>query len=84
MLLVLAPVLVSHAYVAIAEYFSGRLPDYGPAFWAYMAIVLALVAFMIIRARSSRVAAVLVGWFALSYALFSGFIGAMAFADNWM
>jgi hypothetical protein len=83
-LIVVAPVLVSHAYVAIAEYFSGQLPDYGAAFWTYIAVIVVLIVVMIVRARTSRLAAVLVGWFALSYALFSSFIGAMAFADNWM
>ena len=83
-LLAVGAFLISHAYVAIAAFFRGQYSDSGPSLIAFLVVVAALVVFMIVRARASRLAAILVGWFTVTYALFSGFVGSMAFADVWM
>lgn len=78
------PVVLSHVYLGVAAvFFAGRLADADFAFFGFMAVEVALVIALIVRARSSRFAAVLVGWFATTYALAAGALGGATLTGNW-
>jgi hypothetical protein len=78
------PVALSHLYFGVAAmFFAGQVTDAGLAFWSFMIVELALVVAIVAYARSSRLAAILVGWFTATYALAAGVLTGSTLTGNW-
>ena len=78
---------ISECYVAVAGALRGQVRGSAglvPA--SVFAVVQAafLIWFLIYRLKGARVAASALALFCASYALFAWFVGAMAFADDWL
>lgn len=78
--------LLSQVYVAFAGLLRGALAQ-GPstlAFWAFMALQLALLSFLLFRFRGARLPGAALSLFGISYGLFAAFVAAMSFTDTWL
>ena len=86
LLWILASVGASQAYVAITGLFRGQMTEYASdwPFYCLMAVQLAIMTVLLWRARGKRVAAGLLSWFGITYALYAGVIGQMALSDTWL
>ncbi|MEP7241753.1 MAG: hypothetical protein ABI697_12780 [Devosia sp.] len=85
LLLFALPVVLGEWLVATAGFFRGQFKTGSE--WLllpFLAVVVALVLFLVIRARGARLPAILLGAFGLTYALLGSFIAGMAFTDVWL
>jgi hypothetical protein len=75
---------MSQVLVTISGLMHGAVdkPD-GPLL-VFLAVQLVLVGVMVFKSRKSRLAAALVGWFCLTYAVLAAFSAAMSFSNAWM
>jgi hypothetical protein len=76
--------LLAELYVALSGLLRGTLDD-GTLVWLPLGLLsLGIVIWSVVRARQSRLATILIGWFSLTYVLLAGLVGAMGFSDTWM
>ena len=78
--------LLSQGLVAVAGVFRGQVqaPLLTGVLLSFLAIQLALLAFLNFRFRNMRASAAALSLFGLSYALFAYFVAAMSFSDTWL
>jgi len=82
----LASVGASELLVTIAGALRGNLrgTSASPILMGFVALQLALFGLLIWRCRGSRLAAVALSAFCLTYSLEAGFVAGMAFNDDWL
>ena len=80
------PVLASHALVAVAGFLRGALDasHVQIVVLSFMVVILGWSLFLVYKAKGSRIAALLLAVFSLSYAAYASFVSVMSFTDNWM
>ncbi len=80
------PVLASHAFVAVAGFLRGALEasQVQIVVVSFLVVILGWSLFLVYKARGSRIAALLLAVFSLSYAAYASFVSVMSFTDNWM
>lgn len=81
-----ASVVISAAFVAAAGVLRDRLAEEIGllATFVFFAFQLVLAVYLVYRAKDARPAAVALALFCLSYALFTGFVAALAFSNDWL
>jgi len=80
----LLPIGLSQFLVVLSGLFHGQFTATEWVLLPFLALQLGLSIFIAVRCRKSHVAAILLGWFSFSYALYAALIAAMAFADSWI
>ena len=86
LLWIVASVLVSQLYVAIAGFLRGQMPADSVSwpFWCFISVQLAIIALLVWRSHGNRIAASVLGWFGITYAFFAAFVSEMALYDVWL
>jgi len=81
-----ASVVISAAFVAAAGVLRDRLAEEIGLLVTFVFLVfqLVLVGYLVYRAKGARPAAIALALFCLSYALFTAFVAAMAFSNDWL
>jgi hypothetical protein len=82
----LAPIAICQLLVAIAGYMRGDL-NYGmpaPLFFAFCAVQLLIIVYLVYVAKGTRLAALLLAVFCVAYSLMAAFIATMSFSDTFL